>query len=553
MLFLTLLALAQNGQGVQIAERIQLGALGPELVREFRSGGQVLAQARGGRMDLITAPRWVDPDNGLAWICNDVSVGTDGAVVMAGKWLNNQRMTLYSQGSSTALWDFLAPGSESPQVAVAEHDGLCAGMTVVDMDPSSNYDYEATVSVFDTAGGGTPAWQYVFPRTLNFFGGGVEVSDDGNVVLAVKADPNLQKLRVEAFTRNGVPISSGQVSTTSSGFTYFHSRQTRLSDDGRRAYFNVGTKGVIYDVASASVLYEHEIFGSFDAHALSGDGRSFAFGFFGYFQVWTESSPGVWTQSAFLSTPGSTYVGWVDLDADGSRCAYTVQRYSPAYDHIETGLYDVPTQTDLWRRNLDAPGTIFQLVTSGVDVDDAGETVAGASWGDALNATPEAYVYDAAGNLVTSIDARGSAFAVSLDGAGHVAAFGTKGVHANTFGNGGDVIVADPEVQDLHIAGVPTLGAVINVMVAQTGSSVQLGAATALGNSATPFGPSELDFSTLIVNAGPIAIPGGGLNLAYTLPVGPSFAGLVVHVQGGILGGVGGGHLTNRVSVQLVP
>ncbi|TAH35949.1 MAG: hypothetical protein EYC70_11920 [Planctomycetota bacterium] len=552
VLLLPLLALAQGQQPMEVSQRMEVGPLGPEMVREYRSGGVTYTRAQGGHVNVVTTPRWVDPDNSTFWICNDVSIGNDGADVMAGKWLNNQRITLYPGGSASNVWDFPTPASEEPQVSVADHAGICAGMQIVDMDPTFNYDFEATVYVWDTAGNGTPLWSYTFPRTLNYFGGGVAVSDDGSVILAWKADPNILKLRVEAFMADGTPISSGQLSEFDFGFDYFHSRQTRLSDDGTRAYFNIGVHGNVYDIASATVIQDQYIGGSFDSHAFSGDGKSYAFGFFGYFQVWRETSPGVWTMQSNPAIPGSTYVGWLDLNTDGSRCAYTVQRYSPSYDHIETGLYDVTNNVDFFRTPLDAPGTIYQLVTYGVDTDDAGDYVAGASWGDSGNVTPECYVYDSAGNLTASYDGSGSAFTTAIDAAGNVSAFGTKDVHANVGGNGGEVVCLDPTEQELHILGRPTLGGMVNVTVADTGNSVQLGVATALGSTMTPFGVSELDGSTILDVLGPFSIPPGGLNANLGVPPKPGLAGRTVHVQGGIKGG-GGGHLTNRVSLQLLP
>ena len=52
---------------------------------------------------------------------------------------------------------------------------------------------------------------------------------------------------------------------------------------------------------------------------------------------------------------------------------------------------------------------------------------------------------------------------------------------------------------------------------------------------------------------GPVAIPNGGLIQNLNIPGNPGLAGRIVHLQGGINEGGGNGHLTNKVSVRLLP
>lgn len=543
-------ALAQNATAPdrsgpltrQVLEVNEHGAF----VRESYSDGRVMLDPSQGSISMVTTPRWIDADNGLLWSSPMVALGDDGAILMAGKGLNNESVTMYGTGSSTPVFDFSTVGSEAPIVDVADHAGVAASMIVVDQDQGQGYDFEATVHVWTTTSNGTPAWSYTYPRTLNYFGGGVAVSDNGQVILTWKADPNINMLRVEAFTRNGNSISSGLLGYD----TNIHSRQTRLSDDGSRAYFNIGARAYIYDVASGTVEYEHNIGASFDSHALSGDGKRFAFGNFGFFRVYEEISQGNWSQVATRSVGGGTFVAQVDLNADGSRLGYTVQRYSPAYDHIEIGMYDVDNSTELFNTAYDAPGTSFQLSVRGCEIDDAGDYVAGCSWGDSFGATPEGFVYDAAGNATCELDSLGSAFFCDLDSAGDVFAMGTKGAHANEFGNGGDVYCSDAYEQDLHVTGFARAGQTVTLQVARTGSSAQIAVCRSLGSSNTPLGQSELNLNTLLQTIGPVSIPNGGLNRVVTIPNG--LAGQIVHLQAGISGGQNP-HLSNKVSVRIQP
>ncbi|MBL1217781.1 MAG: hypothetical protein D8M59_09830 [Planctomycetes bacterium] len=549
-------ALAAGPSAEQDIRRFaEVDAGGARVVTEYQdaaSGRTIqLSDDTGCMPEVVTSPNWVEADGGLAWICRDIAVGDNGAMVLAGKGLNNESLTMYNATSATPVWDFDALDSEDPIVSMAQRANRAAGMVIYDMDPGPDYDFEATVHVFSNTGDGTPEWSYTFPRTLNYFGGGTAVSDDGDVVLMWKADPNSQYLLVEAFRGDGTPISSGQVQTVYNGNVYFHARQTVLSDDGRRAYFNVGVEAVIYDVQTASVIYSHSINASFDSHALSGDGKTFAFGYFGYFEAWRETTPGNWNRVARQTQAGSTYVARLDLNDDGSRLGYQIQQYSPAYDHIEIGMYDVDNDVDMFHSSYDAPGTAYQLACAGVRVDQNGDSVAGISWGDSSHATPEGFVYDAAGNVTCEISARGSAFGIGFDADGDVLAMGTKAVHANEFGNGGDVMVADAYDKTLRIVGYPVRGGTINLEVPAVGQQVRIVVCSGLGVSNTPYGPTEVDLGTELRRLGPYAIPGQGLVLPIDIPNSNSLAGRALHFQALITGP--GGELTNKVSIRVQP
>jgi len=542
----TLLAAAgRAGAQVETAQFLETNEHGSFLRSTYRLPGvQPWVGDHEGRIALTT-PRWVQDDGGLRWIPNEVSLGDDGAILFAGLGTNNQSLRLYGTGASQSVFDHTQTGSAGPFVAVADHAGVAAGMVVVDLDPGQEFAYEATVHVFSTTSSGTPAWSYAFPTTLNYFGGGVAISDDGSRILMWKADPHISKLRVETFDRQGNSISSGQLGYDAN----FHARQTRLSDDGRRAYFNILARSYIYDTTTGQMEYEHNIGASFDAHAFSGDGNRFAFGNFGYVRVFGETSPGVWSQLANYTTPSGTFVSRCALNRVGSRLGYLIQRYSPGYDQVSVGMYDVDAQSRLFEHLYDAAGTSNQLAASSCAIDDEGEYVSGSTWGDSFNATPEGFVFDAAGNATCEIDSRGSAMTSDMDAAGDVLAMGCKAVHANTFGNGGDVIVADAFPQELHVLGYARAGGTVELRVAQTGQRVQIAVCRELGNSNTPFGPSELNLNALLTTIGPITIPNGGLIRLIQIP--GSLAGRIIHVQAGISGG--NPHLTNKVSVRIQP
>jgi hypothetical protein len=509
--------------------------------RHSTQPGQGLS-ARSHHSALVSSPRWQVLDLGALWIGGPVDIGDNGASVFASHYLNSEGFALHATGSASPIFEHSTVGSETPQVAVADRAPVAASMVVRDL---GGQNYQAEVEVYSTIESGTPTFQYSFPASGAQTAGGVAVSDDGDVVLTWKSNANTGLLQIEAFDGSGNSISSGAIQSNGS----YASRQTRLSDDGSRAYFFIGTNVHIYEVATASVIHTHNVGASFDSHAFSGDGRSFANGTFGSLSVYQEQG-GSWVLRHRETFASATYISQLDLDQDGDRCAYQLQRYSPAYDHIETGMIDVDAGQVLWSDSFDAPGTTAQLVCSGVRTDDAGQIVVSSSWGDSLNLTPEVAAWDVNGQRQAEIDLAGSAFSLDLSPDGEVWAAGSKGVHANVFGNGGAITAGDPIEQILHVLGVPRAGGQVQLQIADGWNRVRVGISTQLGASSTPYGFTDIDLNFLYAEMR-APVPSGGLDLTLQVPPRPSLWGAPMHVQA-VVRGASGSLITNKVSTRIV-
>jgi hypothetical protein len=491
---------------------------------------------------LVSGPRWQVDDLGLAWIGEGASVGDSGASAMASLQLNNESVSVWATGSNTPIFDYSTFGAFAMKVDIADRNNTAAALVSNDLGGSN---FQSTLSVWDSAGNGTPDWSATLPTTGNVYSSMVGVNDKGSKIVAAASNSS-GVINIRVFDRAGGLLNSWDLPTSA------NLRYGAIDDNADRlyvAYYNGDAE--LYDLDTGTTLAVFSIGATFDAHALSGDGKTVAYGSFSGLTVMQETSPGVWTQVAYRSNPSSSYLARAALNTDGSRAAFEIQRYSPAYDHIEAGMLDVGTGLDLNHQSMDAPGSGYQLNCSGVDISDAGDVMVAASWGDEFNVTPEVFTMDDQGNLLSSIDLAGSAMSVDLGPDGDVAFAGSKAVHANTFGNGGSMTCFDADDQNLHMLGYPQLGGSLTVESPDGAAALTFSVCAALGSTPTPFGISELDLATEITRNGPNTIPTGGLSMPLSIPTRASFAGMLVHVQG-VRFGVAT-ELTNKVSIRLLP
>jgi len=532
------------------------GALAPpqdslhRQVMEVRADGVFLveqstsqrAQAAGSSLAASTGPRWQEDDAGLAWIGQRVAMGDSGAWMVGAKELNNEMVTAYATGSSTPLFDFSVVGASVVRPAASNRSGTLAALATFDQ---GGFSFQSTVYSWDRMSGGTPTWTAILPVTGNVIAGFVDVNHDGSRTVAAVSNTN-GTTHIRVFDRAGVVVNSYDLAASA------NIRYGAIDATADRLYLGMYNGFCeIYDLNTGTLLHSRSLGGSFDAHAFSADGKTFAYGNFGGTFVAQEISPGVWSTVASRGGPGGTYVGQVALNANGSRCGFAVQRYTPNYDHLEIGMIDVVSGADLFVNNLDAPGTTAQLIASGLKMDGKGDYLAGISWGDSLNITPEVFVYDATGALTSSVDTPGSAFGLDMDQDGDVLAAGTKAVHANNFGNGGSIWAVDAFEQDFHIVGFPQLGGTLSFETPDGANSFAYIISSGLDDTLTPFGIRQVDLGLSVLTTTAVPIPVGGLSISATIPVIPGLLGTTYHAQGIRLDV--NNTLTNKVSFDLVP
>lgn len=539
MLLLPLVSLLLQSPVLQSTE-IEVRPEGAFYINQTNAG--LPKTPAGQTLAAVSGPRWQQTDLGLAWIGSSAAVGDSGAAAIGGKDLNNEEISCWATGSDSPIFNHSVNGAYALKVAMADRSNTSAGLVTNDLGSTN---FQSTVSVWDSAGNGTALWSATLPATGNVFASMLAVNDSGNRIVAAASNTS-GFLHIRVWDRSGAVLGSWDITAAA------NLRYGAIDDSGDRLYAALynGT-ALIYDLNTGALLHTQNIGATFDSHAISGDGKTIAYGTFSGIYVVQETLPGVWSQVAFRANPSASYTGRVALNQDGSRAGFAMQRYSPAADHIEVGILDVTSGADLNLQIFDAPGSAYQLNPSGLAMSDAGDVMVCGSWGDSLNATPEVFTMDDQGNLLGSVDLPGSAFSVDIDADGDVVLVGSKAVHANVSGNGGAMTCIDAADQTLHMLGYPQLGGSLNVESPDGASALTFSVAASLGSSMTPFGMSELNIATEILRVGPNTIPVGGLSMPLAIPTRASLAGMLIHVQGVRFGVIN--ELTNKVSIRLLP
>lgn len=514
-------------------------------VQEVRPEGVFLVAANGpttspGTAAVVTSPRWQQDDGGLAWIAANVAMGDSGAAMVVGKELNNESVACYGTGSASPIFDASVLDANNVRVAMASRSTTVAALATYD---TGGGVWQSTLQTFSSFADGTPLATINLPTTGNVIAGMVGVSEHGDRIVAAVSNASGQQ-HIRVFAPDGSSFASYDVPASA------NIRFGAIDAYAQRLYLGLynGTCE-IYDLNTGTLQHSQSLGGTFDSHAFSADGSTFAYGNFSGLFVVRETLPGVWTQIASRLHAGSQFLGPCALSADGNTAAFEVQRYSPAYDHIEVGMLDVATSTDLFSVSLDAPGTAYQLSASSCDISADGETAAFGTWGDEFSLTPTLQAYNRTGVQTMAYTTPGSVYSVAIDADGDVLAAGSKAVHANTFGSGGTAWCLDTYEQTLHILGDAQVGGSLEMTSPSGATQILLALAASLGQSPTAFGVSELDLGTSLATLGPFPVGAGGALETLPLPPSPGLHGMAVHFQGLRIAATA--ELTNKVSLRL--
>jgi hypothetical protein len=430
----------------------------PRGVFEHQRYGHALAPESNTQALTAGGTLWTHTSGSASWIASAVSIGDVGGLVFVEYDLNNEAVQLlsaYDAHPPMPVWTDSTPlGTDFHKV-----DSAAATATHVALDQvtlgGNSMTRQAVVRKY-TSDSATPDWTYTFTPVINA-AGKVAISRDGSTIVAAIMNSNTVSVEIAVFdASSGTPVSYTVLPPGTSGSL----RGWDLSADGSTLYFTQGTIVHIFDVATTTVTFTTTIGSGFDSHAISGDGSVFAFGKFNSIMVW-EGGGGTYTNTITENLSGSVYCAQIDISDDGSTVAYGWYYYSPGLT-IQVNALDVATGVVTMTDVVNGIGG-YQNLVSGLSCSADGSRFAVGLWGDQGNVAEEIRIYSSTQNApIQTANLPGSVFAIDISADGQRVVAGSKAVHANTFGNGGQVDVVDVGDEDLAVRGTPSVGATID-------------------------------------------------------------------------------------------
>lgn len=391
-----------------------------------------------------TAVLWVDRNHQYA-VAENVRISGDGMHIVAGWWLNNERVSLYRTiGNGIPLWSYPTPSSVSQIYTGISQSGNSVS---AQSNGTPLYKWNKQNQI--------PEWMYQY--TGGFYVSGrktTAVSFDGTKVASIATNGSTGRLFVfDAHTGNLLYTVDFNPTNGLYGVD--------ISDDG--SVVCVTTYNMIYVYENGNLRGTIPHYGQTDAR-IDGTGNYLVRGDFnGYVRVyqWNGSNYNLLWQSYI----GGPWVTAVDISRDGS----TVMA-GTGYNNGKVYMWDISSSTPLWSyQNYGSYGAfIYEVALSG-----NGLRGIVASWGDTAH-TGNFYVItvhdkNSATPIigVTRNQEPGSIFSCDISDDGTFATAGGKAVHAYQWGNGG-------EVYSIIVGSAPSIN-VGTVSINSPGKFIQVG------------------------------------------------------------------------------
>jgi len=370
-------------------------------------------------LDTRAGVLWTFTDN--ASIPESVALGNSGQDSWVAHWLNDDRLSKFTTtgpGTPDFVYSMLAENPSVIGVDAASQASVCA---VLSFSAGGTVNLRA----FTDAGGPTPIWTYTFDSAYNNAAQrAVSVSADGSRIAACAYDGS--KTLVVYTDATGTVLGSTQITGFSSGL--------EMSADGARILLTNGANARLLDAATMTEIYNLQVSGAGGYHRISADGSAIAGGGFNIRAA--REIAGTWQVVYNANGSQDWFGGGVALSGDGQTLFVLSHNYGAGYLPNNQQVIDLNTGTVLATSGYTGTGP-WQNSAVAAQANTDGTLFACASWGDQGNTMPEVRIYDRSLNLVGSIDTPGSPFELDMDPEGHFILVGSKAVHANTFGSGG--------------------------------------------------------------------------------------------------------------------
>ncbi len=371
----------------------------------------------------------LDPRVGVLWTFNDfasipksVALGNDGQDSWVAHALNDQRLSKFTT-TATGTPDFVySMLAENPGIIGVDAASTASVAAVLSFSAGGTINLRA----FTDQSGPNPLWTYTFDPEYNNAGQrAVSVSTDGGRIAACAYDGT--KTLVIYTDSAGTVLNSTFITGFTSGL--------ELSADGTRILLTNGANARLLDADTMTEIYNLPISGAGGYHRISADGTAIAGGGFNIRAA--REIAGVWQVVYSANGNQDWFGGGVALSGDGQTLFSLSHNYGAGYLPNNHQVIDLNTGTVLATSGYTGTGA-WQNSAVAAQSNADGTLFACASWGDQGNTMPEVRIYDRELNLVGSIDTPGSPFELDMDPDGDFILVGTKAIHANTFGSGGN-------------------------------------------------------------------------------------------------------------------
>jgi len=401
-------------------------------------------------------------------------MGNSGEFVFTGGWYGGGRMFEGVSGDGTVFWQtepelesgqyWTSLGTGTSAADTADRYWLARTFAVWDDNGTPGYtpddflvsDDNVEVCLFSGASS-DPLWVWdgsgSFEPGMVDQAGTYDCSDDGSIfALGGLKDGHLALV----VFGHGSPEP---VLLYENGDYAYSPRQLRLTADGSKMIFSVGATLLRVDVATGSLEGTFNLGASTDCFGVSADGSLVAFGFTAarlaqwngsaYEQVWSRGVSGYYAGAAAVSDDnGTVYFGF----------------YKNNYMSNRIYRFDATSSTPVWTYDYPTGSGAHQDIVSWMDCSSDGRWLAVSSWGCQSGGGPEVTVLDdeEPSAPAFTIDTPGSMFHVDISADGSLVSAAGKHVHANVFGSGTDVCMAEVTTTGVS-EGVPVAGSLSGI------------------------------------------------------------------------------------------
>lgn len=482
--------------------------------------------------DMAAGLMWSRSDAGQGWVGQTVAFGHHGLLTFAEFDTAADRAELIS-GLDTMplapLWTDPQPWtSQDAHVAGAAEAAVFVSCRQIPVSGATGPRNTIVAKYSPTSVSG-PDWSYTFP-VAGFGPARALVSRDGARIVAGLLDP-LGNLRIAIFDGgNGVPTYTTTVPCGP------QLRSLLLSEDGSTLYWASSSSANVWNVNTHSLVASFVLLTSLDCHAISGDGRVFAFGGFNTVDVFERQASGQYAHVHQMTVQGQAVCGQLDISADGSTLVAGFNLWNDNLGVVIRAL-DVPSRQILMSDTAIGGGTL-QNIVSDVAVSADGSRFAVGLWGDQAGLVPELRLYRRDQNAPTwTFDYPGSVYAVDISPDGRRVLVGTKAVHANTYAGGGTVDQHRFASEDFTAHGIPGLGDKVRLDLSGAPNSPALlvmapRPALAPIQFAGIGGSLYLDRFTMTTRPFGVTDANGDVHADHELPTSPLAVGSTVFFQG---------------------